>query len=142
MITTFATSPEMVAPSFWTERAPITAINSGTVAGGRETAPGELVQRLPHFGGLSSVWLAKPKKLGGAGPSLGAFSWCQLGPEKVTDVSSAFWFPITNAPCGRRVIESTVAPHAPELAVCIGSPSYAALTKSLRTGSEGAAAGT
>src|SRR5690242_12040834 len=90
--------PEICGPVCELALVTITAMNSGSgPAGGGVLLPGSVLQSVPHAG--ATGLMAKPLKLAGPDPPLSAFTFHQLGPQKVTAVPIALLpSPITNAP--------------------------------------------
>ncbi len=73
----------MVDPDFVAELATITAMYSGTVAGGFELLPESVVHVPPHVGGLVLVCAANPLKPAGAEPPLSWFDDHHCEPQNV-----------------------------------------------------------
>src|SRR5258706_13493732 len=87
-------SPDIVEPDVVTEVVAITAMYAGTVAGGFELLPVDVLKPVPQTG--SAGMAAKPLKLEGA---LGRLIVAHCDPQNVTALPTpAAFLPITNEP--------------------------------------------
>ena len=122
--TTSVALPEIVEPDLVILLAAITAMYSGTVAGGAEEVPGLLVHFSPQVGGLTED-SAKPLNDAGADPPESEFSFHHPDPHHWTSsdvLTVVFLSPITNEPWASTVGEITVAAVVPLLPSWFSSP--------------------